>query len=144
MESTRNSEKWVRMRRGEGKGDLRVNTVKFLFCCWNLCHGVVTLMSPCWSPWRSHSHLASALFHYTSCAVLTGSRGEDNAPVPPQALRSPQRGTQTCWSSAKAPANTEPPPTPSPAVGPIPGHPFKLMGPASGPRIPGFLGGNFI
>lgn len=79
--------------------------------------------------------------HILCC--VTSSRGEDKAPAPPQAARNPQRGTWTCWRSAKSPCYSEPSLTRSPAVGAVPAHSFKLMVPAQDPRTVGFLRGNF-
>lgn len=77
------------------------------------------------------------------------SHGEDKAPAPPQAARSPQDSWLPerhglAGAQPNPPANSEPPLTPSAAVGAVPAHSFKLMVPAQDPRTVGFLRGNFI
>lgn len=60
------------VRAGEKRGERRTWSEynwNSLGCCIH-CHWVVTLKSSCWPPWCYHGYLASAPFHYTSCAVL--------------------------------------------------------------------------
>ena len=101
-------------------------------------------MFPSWSPWCSHCHLASALSHCTSCAMLWAPV-EKTMHLPHHQL---SEALWEGWGLAGAQpnplANSKPPPTPSPAVGPVPGNSFKLMAPAQGPRTAGFLRSNFI
>lgn len=63
------------------------------------------------------------------------SHGEDNAPAPPQAVGVPREGQRLTGAQPNPTANSEPPPTPSPAVRPAPEHFFKLVVLAQGPRI---------
>lgn len=56
----------------------------------------------------------------------------------------PERDKDAARAQPNPITDAEPPPTPSPAVCPVPEYFFKLMEPAQGSRITGFLGGNFI
>lgn len=100
-------------------------------------------MFPCWSPWCSHSHPASALSHYTSYAV-SRVPVEKTRHLPHHRLpEAPREGHGLAGAQPNPPANSEPPLTRSPAVGAVPAHSFKLMVPAQDPRTVGVLRGNF-
>lgn len=121
------------MGRGEGK-ELRINTVKFPLAAAAIITGLLTSRPPA-GPFAALA-VIWLLPCFITLPVLLQVPVEKTMHLPHhKLLEAPREEHRLIGAQPNSLANAEPPPTPSPAVSPVPRHSFKLMAPAQGPMI---------